>query len=770
VATSTGIVTVTGAGSQWLITSGQFYVGWLGNGTLNIQNGGRVFAPGATNVGANASSSGTLNINSGGTLETSVLRNVNGAAQVNFDNGILRATASNATFISGFAGTQLNIAAGGLTIHTAGFTVGTDAASAFTGAGGLTVTGGGVFNLLASSAYSGVTSVQSGSSLALQGAGSIANSSRVVVDGSLNLASATSPAIRSLAGSGSVVLGAQSLTITSANDLFAGIISGAGGLTLSGGTQTLSGANNYVGATTVNGGTLRAGATNTFSAASAVTVLSGTLDLAGFNQTLASLSNAGVVNLGGAPGTSLAVAGAYTGSGGTLVLNSALGGDASSTDRLVAATIAGTTTLRVRNVGGAGAPTTEGIKVIDVTNPGGSTGGFALQGDYVFHGQQAVIGGAYAYTLQQNGVSTPADGDWYLRSALINPPASVPAGPIYQPGVPLYERYGQILLGLAHLPTTQQRAGARALDGSDANRGATASLFASADMATAASDVLPDNRPRLWARVEGRYGQFKPTTTIGSRYDIGQVAVQGGLDVLLMEVGGGRLIAGFNAQYTNASAAVRSVFGDGTINIDGYSLGGTLTWTDAQGFYVDGQARVMWFDSTFRSDIVAGTVAKDSKAFAHAFSLEGGKRFALGGAWSVTPQAQLSYASVSANFTDRFGTPVSLADATSLLGRLGIAADYANVWRDADGQTARSSVYGFTNLYYEFLDGAVTNVAGTSFASANQRLWGGVGLGGAYSWANDRYALYAEASVNTSLKDFGASYSLNGMAGFRLKW
>jgi len=49
-------------------------------------------------------------------------------------------------------------------------------------------------------------------------------------------------------------------------------------------------------------------------------------------------------------------------------------------------------------------------------------------------------------------------------------------------------------------------------------------------------------------------------------------------------------------------------------------------------------------------------------------------------------------------------------------------------------------------------------------------LWGGVGLGGTCNWASDRYALYGEVSVNTSLNDFGDSYSVNGTAGFRLRW
>ena len=44
----------------------------------------------------------------------------------------------------------------------------------------------------------------------------------------------------------------------------------------------------------------------------------------------------------------------------------------------------GTTSLRVTNIGGNGAPTVEGIKIIDVA--GASNGAFSLQGDYVILG------------------------------------------------------------------------------------------------------------------------------------------------------------------------------------------------------------------------------------------------------------------------------------------------------------------------------------------------------------------------------------------------
>ncbi|MDC9807958.1 hypothetical protein [Rhizobium binxianense] len=226
VAGGTGIVTVTGPGSQWNALGG-FAIGFQGAGTLNIQNGGQVNAGTAT-LGSGATSSGTLNI-TGGTLQAQTLRGGAGASQANFDNGILRATAANATFINGFSGTELNLLSGGLTIDTAGFAVGTDAASGFSGIGGLTVTGGGVFTLQANSIYTGETQIDFGSSLALSGTGAIASSSRVAADGIFNVSAATTPTIQSLAGSGTVLFGAQTLTITNANDTFAGVIGGTVG-------------------------------------------------------------------------------------------------------------------------------------------------------------------------------------------------------------------------------------------------------------------------------------------------------------------------------------------------------------------------------------------------------------------------------------------------------------------------------------------------------------------------------------------------------------
>ena len=78
----------------------------------------------------------------------------------------------------------------------------------------------------------------------------------------------------------------------------------------------------------------------------------------------------------------LAVAGDYTGNGGTFVINTVLGDDSSKTDLLqVSGDTLGATNVKVINQGGAGAATVHGIKLTDIS--GKPNGKFSLLGDYV---------------------------------------------------------------------------------------------------------------------------------------------------------------------------------------------------------------------------------------------------------------------------------------------------------------------------------------------------------------------------------------------------
>lgn len=131
-------------------------------------------------------------------------------------------------------------------------------------AGNLAIANGAVQQLYGTNTYTGTTTIAAGGELDLinfgGSDGSIATSRNVVSNGILDITSLSAgTSIMSLAGSGTVNLGASTLTITNGIGNFAGVIDDAGaggGLTVAGGTQTLSGANTYSGATTVNGGTL----------------------------------------------------------------------------------------------------------------------------------------------------------------------------------------------------------------------------------------------------------------------------------------------------------------------------------------------------------------------------------------------------------------------------------------------------------------------------------------------------------------------------------
>ena len=188
--------------------------------------------------------------------------------------------------------------------------------------GGLTLgpTATGTETLTGVNAYTGATTIDAGT-LALSGSGSIATSSGVFLSnngttgGTFDISATTAGASiktlgdagGSVAPFGSVVLGAQTLTITNGSTTFSGVIGGAGGLTVAGGVQTLAGVNAYTGATTIDGGaTLALTGTGSVAASSGV-VDNGTFDISGITNpvpggttitTLSGVSTAASVALG----------------------------------------------------------------------------------------------------------------------------------------------------------------------------------------------------------------------------------------------------------------------------------------------------------------------------------------------------------------------------------------------------------------------------------------------------------------------------------------
>jgi outer membrane autotransporter protein len=497
-----------------------------------------------------------------------------------------------------------------------------------------------------------------------------------------------------------------------------------------------------------------------------VDLIGGTL--AGVGTVGATTAAAGTVISPGIPGVNngigtLTIDGGYTGAGGLLAIQTVLGGDDSDTDLLaINGGTAGSTFVQVTNLGGGGAQTQEGIKIVDfdADNSGAesSAGTFSLLGDYIVNGEQAVIGGAYAYQLFQGSTSVPDDGDWYLRSIVADD-----GTPLFQPAAPLYEAYAGTLQAFNQLGTLQQRVGNRSWAGA-------MGLEQGADAVVDLTGGEPRNSG-LWARIEGADGHFEPeSSTTGTDYDTSLWRLQAGLDMLITENTDGSLIGGVNVFYGSIDSDVESLSGSGSIDSDGYGVGGTLTWYGNTGFYVDGQAQATWYDSDVTSDQL-GALIEDNDGTGYGLSIEAGRKFAIASNWSMTPQAQLAWSSVDYDgFTDGFATDVLLDGSDSLVGRLGITADYEAFGQDASGRVTRSHFYGIGNLYYDFEDGSTVDVAGVSLTSENEALWGGLGIGGTYNWADDKYSVYGEALVKTGLENFGDSHVLYGTVGFRASW
>ncbi|WP_411754049.1 autotransporter outer membrane beta-barrel domain-containing protein, partial [Serratia sp. (in: enterobacteria)] len=415
-----GSALISGSGSTWKAAT--LFVGYSGEGQMDIVDGGSVEA-GTMRIGARVQSQGNVLISGAGSSikVTGLDVGVDGVGSLTIANGA-QVTSTGGKF-DGLAIGERELytgtapASGTVLVKDEGtlLSAGYINISGDNGDGTLTVTDGAVVKVgsegvvrVGNSTYSGSSSVkQAVLNIGTGGKAGILDTPEVFVHS----------------------LGVLNLNYSDNQD-FSAKLNGAGVINHlgTGTTRMMSTDNIYSGTVNVVAGTLQAGVASGFGAnflSPAVFNVgnAGTLDLAGFSSMFSGLSNAGIVSLGGngQAGTTLSLVysifgggdGNYTGEGGTLRLNTVLGGDDSVTDRLViTGSSSGQSWLQVNNVGGQGAETVEGIEVISV----------AKASDGVFNLQKPVVAGAYEYLLHKGGKQDPADGNWYLRSEAVSVP------------------------------------------------------------------------------------------------------------------------------------------------------------------------------------------------------------------------------------------------------------------------------------------------------------------------------------------------------------
>ncbi|MCG3147986.1 MAG: hypothetical protein PCFJNLEI_01428 [Verrucomicrobiae bacterium] len=302
--TLTSASTISGGAVEVTASTGTITINanlTLNGGTINLSGDGTLNLRGGTGTGIiyQDSSSTAAFITNG-----AVSINTAGGAQTVFDIGDAGAVATELTVKSALTGG----ASGGLLKQGAGvLLLGGAAANTFTGP--ITVNAG-VLQLAKSAGTAAIpgnlvvgdgTGGANADVVRLFAANQVSDAAAVTVNSSgLFDLNGNDETIGSLAGSGNVTLGAALLSVGDGNNTtFSGSISGAGSFTKQGaGTLTLSGANTYNGDTTISVGQLKLGSADVLpdGGGKGNVIVTGTLNLAGFSDTINGLSGLGTVD------------------------------------------------------------------------------------------------------------------------------------------------------------------------------------------------------------------------------------------------------------------------------------------------------------------------------------------------------------------------------------------------------------------------------------------------------------------------------------------
>ncbi|TNV16061.1 autotransporter outer membrane beta-barrel domain-containing protein [Ochrobactrum teleogrylli] len=178
-----------------------------------------------------------------------------------------------------------------------------------------------------------------------------------------------------------------------------------------------------------------------------------------------------------------------------------------------------------------------------------------------------------------------------------------------------------------------------------------------------------------------------------------------------------------------------------------------------------------WYNNDFYSSSASRSIADDKDARGYSLSIETGQKIAISDRWSVIPQLQLLWSSLRADrFRDVWNVDINLSKGQYLTGRAGLSLDHGRSWYSQNGTLSRASVAGIVNIYQEMIDDSVVRISDIKLDTKTDRTWGGIGINGNYSWRDDKYSVYANSGIDTSLNNFSDSYSFNGALGFRAKW
>jgi len=496
------------------------------------------------------------------------------------------------------------------------------------------------------------------------------------------------------------------------------------------------------------GGTARwtGAATNVTS----VTLGSGTMwTMTGDSSVTGTLTNGSMIAFqNSGPFKTLTVNGSYMGNGGTLAMNTQLGGDNSPTDRLVlnGAAATGTTTVTINNSGGGGGQTSTGIPVIVAENGGSSSPtAFRLAGP--------VVAGGYQYQLFQGlpsgaGGSADEQNTWYLRNNIpnpVNPPG--PPIPLHRPEGPIYSTMAGIArsLSMAAIGTFHDRNGDQGLV-----RGEGASN-------------------RVWGRIFGDHSETGHAGGFEGRFKGNTGGVQSGVDVYWLKAPSGyESRVGFFGGYSQTRGDVSGfVLGQhdaaaGDLQVEAFHVGGYWTQMGPPGWYVDTVVMGSRYDGRGKS---INNIGVKTDGYGFSASIEVGYPIPLPWNMRIEPQAQLIYQHL--DFSDSQDAFSSLTHDASeaLASRIG-----ARLTFDTIVGTTRVSPYLKANVWH-YGAGADRIVFSNAdvFEARTQGTAVEVGAGVVAQMANN-IGFWAVADYTTDVFGDGEREVIRGNAGVRWVW
>ena len=254
-------------------------------------------------------------------------------------------------------------------------------------------------------------------------------------------------------------------------------------------------------------------------------------------------------------------------------------------------------------------------------------------------------------------------------------------------------------------------------------------LYEALPSALLAMNGLPSRAERMsavrdarggWLRVEAAGGKWTAdgSTRPDVAYDFRRHGMRAGMDFAMGETG----LVGVSVHGLRGSAEMTR---GGEFEVSGEGLGVNASVT-AGDIHIDVQAAATRYEAELTSS--EGTVLKDgAKGRGFALGVEAGRSVAMGGGVSLTPRLGLEWSRVSLeDFRDtRDATPVSMDDARSMRGRVGLTAETA-LGPDA----ASGRVYGSVDVEREFRRGTSVTVEDDLLETTGRSTGLRLGVGG----------------------------------------